>query len=87
MDTRNNECKGCQEEYKVTEESIQRLLASPLFTSDQCVDDEVYNERLRICNGCAKLQNGINCTICGCIIPVAAKLKRKSCTLPGGALW
>ncbi len=71
----------------MTEESIRRLLASPMFTSDHCVDDEVYAERLRICNGCAKLLDGVNCTVCGCIIPVAAKLKRKSCPLPGGALW
>ncbi|WMT42328.1 DUF6171 family protein [Paenibacillus sp. D2_2] len=87
MKTGNNECKGCREEYKVTEESIRHMLASPMFTSDQCVDDEVYNERLRICSSCIKLQDGINCTVCGCIIPVAAKLKQKSCPLLGGALW
>jgi hypothetical protein len=81
-------CKGCRDEYKVTDEQIQRLLASPMFSSPElCVTEEVYEQRLSACSNCPKLMNGITCQACGCIIPVVAKLKERRCPLPGGGLW
>ena len=81
-------CKGCLDEYKVTEEQIARILAGPMFASEElCVPDAVYQERLNACRSCAKLENGHTCRACGCIVPVAAKLKDRSCPLPGGGLW
>lgn len=80
-------CRACGDEHKVTDEQIARILAAPMFASEHCVPDEVYRERLDLCRGCCKLENGVTCRVCGCIIPVVAKLKERSCPLPGGGLW
>ncbi|AIQ16928.1 MULTISPECIES: DUF6171 family protein [Paenibacillus] len=80
-------CKGCREEYKVTDAQIARILASSMFTPDNTASDEVYRERVALCSACPKLQDGVTCTACGCIIPVVAKLKERGCPLPGGGLW
>lgn len=69
------------------DEYIQRVLSHPMFSSEHCVPEEVYQQRLAICQACPKLQDGISCSVCGCIIPVAAKLKARGCPLPGGGLW
>ncbi|BCG58073.1 DUF6171 family protein [Paenibacillus sp. URB8-2] len=80
-------CKGCREEYKLTEAQMERILKSSMFSPDQCVPDEVYNERLRACRTCPKLEDGVTCRVCGCIIPVVARLRERGCPLPGGGLW
>lgn len=80
-------CKGCRDDYKVTDAQIERILASSMFSSDRCVPDEVYAERLALCAACSKLQDGVTCVACGCIIPVVAKLKERACPLPGDGLW
>lgn len=81
------ECKGCREEYKVTKAQIARILASPMFASEHCVPDAIYEERLRACRSCPKLENGTTCRVCGCIVPVVAKLKERTCPMPGGGRW
>lgn len=80
-------CKGCRAEYKVDEAHIARILALPMFASEHCVTEEVYNQRLELCRSCSKLQGEMTCSVCGCIVPVAAKLKDKSCPLPGSGRW
>ncbi|MEK5165631.1 DUF6171 family protein [Paenibacillus sp. FSL R5-0527] len=81
------ECKGCREEYKVTEAQIARILASPMFAAEHCVPDEVYEQRLKACGACPKFENGTTCRVCGCIVPVVAKLKERACPMPGGGRW
>lgn len=83
----SSSCKGCREEYKVTEEQIKRILASSAFAPEKCVPDEVYAQRLELCSTCPKLQDGVTCLVCGCIIPVVAKLKERECALPGQSRW
>ena len=46
------------------------------------VSDEVYNERVSICNACDKFdKNEVRCTECGCFIPAKAKVILDSCPL------
>jgi len=80
-------CKGCREEYKVTDQQIARVLSSVKLTTDQSVTDSVYAERLLICSGCSKLMNNNTCTLCGCIVPIVAKFKDKKCPYPGEDRW
>ncbi|MNZ82426.1 hypothetical protein D3C78_1011230 [compost metagenome] len=80
-------CKGCRDDYKVTEAQIERILSSSMFKTELCVPDEVYAERISLCGTCPKLHEGVTCVACGCIIPVVAKLKERGCPLPGGGLW
>ena len=82
-------CRGCRDEYRVTEDSIRKMLATPMFQPDSghCVPDAVYEERLRQCRACPKLVGGHTCSLCGCIVDIAAKLKNKRCPQPGGEGW
>jgi hypothetical protein len=85
--TTTSACKGCREDYKVTEAQIARILASSMFNPANTASDEVYSRRVALCGACPKLQDGVTCTACGCIIPVVARLKARGCPLPGGGLW
>ncbi|MGG6310666.1 DUF6171 family protein [Paenibacillus macerans] len=80
-------CKACRDDYRVTEAQIERLLKTTAFAPERRVSEERYQERLRICGACPKLTDGITCAACGCIIPVVAWLKERSCPLPDGGLW
>jgi hypothetical protein len=82
-------CKGCRDDYQVSEDRIDRMLAAPMFHSDSgiCVPDDVYQERLTLCRDCSKLVGGHTCALCGCFVRIAAKFKDKSCPAPGGIGW
>ncbi|GJM82327.1 hypothetical protein HMSSN139_48230 [Paenibacillus sp. HMSSN-139] len=80
-------CKACRDDYRVTDEQIQRLLKTTAFAPERRVSEEEYQDRLRVCGACTKLMDGMTCTACGCIILVVAWLKERTCPLPGGGLW
>lgn len=82
-------CKGCREAYRVTEDSIRKMLSHPMFEpgGEHVVPDDVYEARLRQCRACPKLLQGHTCALCGCIVDIAAKLKARRCPLPGGGGW
>ncbi|WP_312029482.1 DUF6171 family protein [Paenibacillus sedimenti] len=54
---------------------------------EHCVTDSVYQQRLLACTACPKLLNGTTCSICGCIVRIAAKLKERSCPKPSDNRW
>lgn len=85
----DNSCKGCREEFRITEERIDKILSSPMFLADSgnCVPDSVYAERLELCRACPKLIEGHTCALCGCLVKIAAKLKDRSCPAPGNSGW
>lgn len=86
--TRRDGCKGCDPAFRRTEADIDRVLAAPMFSSEEhAVPDDVYAERLAICRSCPKLAGGETCVVCGCYVRVAARLKAKRCPLPGGEGW
>jgi len=80
-------CKGCGPQYAAAEEQIDRLLAHSLFRSEAAVPDDVYEARLAACGGCAKLQGGNTCAVCGCFVRVRARLKQNGCPDAGAARW
>lgn len=87
MMSADRSCKGCRDEYRVTDEQVQRILSSKMFNADNSVPEPVYEERLQHCKDCPKLTGGYTCSLCGCIVQITARLKDKSCTLPGNPLW
>lgn len=80
-------CKSCGPQYAQAEEQIDRLLAHPLFRSEAAVPDDVYEARLAVCGGCARLQGGNTCAVCGCFVRVRARLKQNGCPDAGAARW
>jgi len=87
MISADRSCKGCREEYRVTEEQIQRVLASGMFNADNTAPPQIYEERLRQCYECPRLLDGNTCSLCGCVVRITAKLKDKSCPLSGIPRW
>jgi len=83
----NNGCKGCRDDYLVTDEQIDRILAAPMFQSDISVPDDVYEQRLQQCRDCPKFQYGTTCIVCGCFVRIAAKYKERACPNPGDSRW
>ncbi|MEF2965381.1 DUF6171 family protein [Paenibacillus sp. M1] len=83
----DNSCKACRGNYQITNSQMERLLKTSAFAPELRVNEEQYHERLRLCETCPKLLDKTTCGVCGCIIPVVAWLKERSCPLPGGSLW
>ena len=46
----------------------------------ESVSEEVYKERLSICNGCDQ-REGTGCKLCGCNLPRKARWKTNSCPI------
>ncbi|MDQ6421789.1 DUF6171 family protein [Paenibacillus sp. LHD-117] len=81
-------CRGCDPAFRVSEADIDRVLAAPMFQSaEHAVPDNVYESRLALCRACPKLAGGTTCIVCGCYVRVAAKLKARSCPMPGNSQW
>lgn len=45
------------------------------------VSDQLYDERMSICNGCENLNSVKLCTECKCIMPVKAKFAHFYCPI------
>ena len=87
MQSTNRTCRGCSEEFAVSEKQMERLLASAAFAPELRVDIEAYEARLQACKACPKFHGGTTCMLCGCLVPVIAHLKSKNCPYPGGGRW
>lgn len=74
-------CRGCGDEFRITEEQIDRALAMLVSDPDGCVPDETYDARLAVCGSCVKLQGGMTCLADGSLIRIAAKMKAWSCPM------
>ncbi|GAB6931310.1 hypothetical protein JCM10914A_52930 [Paenibacillus sp. JCM 10914] len=83
----DNRCKGCRDDYRVSSEQIERVLAAAMFHTDDNVSDEWYDARLEACMSCPKLQGGTTCMLCGCIVQITAKMRDKRCPYPGDDRW
>lgn len=80
-------CKGCVESVIVTEEVIIELMKETEEQPNLIVSEEVYQERLTICEGCPSLQYGTTCAHSGCIVRYRAKFKNKNCPFAGKPKW
>jgi len=89
MTTAERPCRNCRSDAHVSEERIRAMLAAPMFAPESglCVPDEVYEARLGQCRSCPKLIGGHTCAVCGCIVPIVAKLKDRACPEPGAPRW
>lgn len=65
--------------------NIEDYIAS--LDKQQCVSDDIYEQRLALCSNCDGLYGGLSCKYCGCFILVRAKRKNKQCPYPYHAKW
>ncbi|WP_069999216.1 DUF6171 family protein [Cellulosilyticum sp. I15G10I2] len=80
-------CKRC----KVFEQDEEQLLSTlktyrDSLSEEERVPQEIYEQRLAICESCESLTNGL-CGFCGCFVIVRAIKKRMNCPHPKGEKW
>jgi hypothetical protein len=80
-------CKSCSRSFIASNEAIEELVKEQLQLESNLVNDSIYNERLKVCDGCSSLINGTTCNHCGCFVQFRAKLPYKKCPHPEGAKW
>lgn len=56
------------------------------LSPSECVSDEEYERRLRICDGCDG-RTGPTCRYCGCFVLARAKKREQECPMPGEKKW
>jgi hypothetical protein len=86
-ETRDQNCKSCLTDARVTDEQIQRTLAVLQLKGFDCVPEPVYQKRLAACSTCFSLHQQHTCKHCGCIVQVRARLADKNCPYPGQSKW
>lgn len=72
-------------QVEMMEKKIAEYLAR--LEPEDCVEDFVYEERLKICSTCEKLAGGLTCMECGCFVLARAKKRSMHCPKPSGAEW
>ncbi|MBN2617751.1 MAG: hypothetical protein JXR64_05500 [Spirochaetales bacterium] len=78
-------CRRCNEipgdvTYEEVIEFINNL--DPMIKTDQLI----YEKRLKNCEKCEKLSNGM-CSFCGCFVLVRAAVKEMNCPYPYNNKW
>ncbi|WP_222618015.1 DUF6171 family protein [Sporosarcina sp. resist] len=80
-------CKGCSQSVIVSDDKIKQLVKEQLQYEIDIVEDELYNNRLKICKTCPSLVYDTTCGYCGCFVQFRAKLMYKHCPHPDGPKW
>jgi tRNA(Ile2) C34 agmatinyltransferase TiaS len=71
-----------KDKLKLAMESAKTIAKNAIEGNDLTVPNEVYLERLSICNGCEKHVKATNqCGECGCFLSVKGKLAGMKCPL------
>lgn len=89
MDIQKNRLCQCKIPSNLQEDLMYEKIAEYLsgLEPEDCAEDFIYEERLRICSVCEKLAGGLTCMYCGCFVLARAKKKRQHCPKPGKAEW
>ncbi|MBB2183836.1 hypothetical protein H0486_13235 [Lachnospiraceae bacterium MD1] len=81
-------CKGCLASVRVSDqEIIEAIDKLSRLKKIQFVSDDIYQQRLEICDSCSDLEYGTTCLQCGCIVQIRAKLVDSHCPYPKNRKW
>jgi hypothetical protein len=72
-------CKGCRRSVQAPAEAIQRELDRLRALGSALVSEEECARRIAFCSACEHLLNRDTCRLCGCLLPVRARLLEKGC--------
>ncbi len=86
---RENKFCQCEIPLSLQKDEIEKKIAEYLsgLEAEDCVEDSVYEERLKKCSVCERLAGGLTCMDCGCFVLVRAKKKKMHCPKIGKAEW
>ncbi len=81
-------CKKCPSKSVLTDDEIAKMVDEIKgMRGIRLVDEPEYGRRLKICEGCEKLEDGATCMLCGCVMQVRAYLADGKCPYPKGGRW
>lgn len=81
------ECRKCNE-FQQKQSELYENLISYIDALDEGikVKEAIYHKRLKKCDDCDALVNGM-CKYCGCFVLVRAIKNGLSCPYPGNSKW
>lgn len=83
-----NECKGCTANVHLSKEEVEKVFGDMKRVRDiKTVSENIYTERLSICDSCSALEYGTTCKYCGCLIQINAKMQSAKCPYPFDPKW
>jgi hypothetical protein len=86
--TENRPCPRCGLGHEFfTPEQIAVLVAEIKIDPALAAEEEVYRERLGVCDECEALAEGVLCAHCGCFILFRARPLKSNCPHPEGDKW
>lgn len=80
-------CLHCEAQVLPSEKELEVLVKTMEISENELTPQEIYRERLDICNECEYLQENIVCKECGCYVKIRALYKDNQCPNPYGAKW
>ena len=77
-----NPCPVCDNKNNLAAMDMSPELIAEIVAQESVADyvgDEIYAERLKICNNCEKLVGGMTCQNCGCFVQFRARHLAAAC--------
>ncbi|MCR4580009.1 MAG: DUF6171 family protein [Treponema sp.] len=74
------ETKAYLSSMDMTPELLEEMAAQEPLTEDS-VSQEIYRQRLEICQKCSRLIGGMTCAECGCFVQFRARHKTAACAI------
>ena len=73
-------CKACRPRTELTEEMIARAVETLCRDGAHTpADAPTVAARLQCCQACPHLESGHTCRVCGCFVPIRARIREFAC--------
>lgn len=80
-------CLHCEAQVLPSEKELEVLVKTMEISENELTPQEIYRERLDICNECEYLQENVVCRECGCYVKIRALYRDNQCPNPYGRKW
>ena len=81
-------CRKCLGKSEISAEEIEKMVDEVRnMKGVRLVGEEEFERRFAICEQCEKLEDGVTCMLCGCVMQVRARLLDGKCPYPKGGRW
>lgn len=78
----NEPCPVCESKRELASMELSPEIVAEMAESEPCADyagDDIYRQRLMVCQACSHLIGGMTCANCGCFVQFRAKHKSAGC--------
>lgn len=82
-----NGCRRCMENVVITDDIVGELLKEANIEETMIAADDMYQNRISICQTCPSLVDGTTCHFSGYLIHFQAKILNNHCPSPTDPKW